>query len=262
MAAVGNGAGVRVGRLKPLSRILAPIALALVMAGCGTGRDDAGSGRAPVRTRALTPAQRDSVALADEERAGAHRDSLLAVETRTVLADWEEAWTRVLPGFKLDSLRWQKRDTLAMSISPLASQALDSLTQRRWKLEFTADRWVAVDPDFGRVFAASGKLQGRAEPRVTLYDFRAHQIQVLDHGPEGRPFAVAGWLGERRLVVAGWRPWPGAVKTIRPAVWIYDLDSLHRTTGMGPPVSEPELQAHEAMLELLIRMRNAPARRR
>jgi hypothetical protein len=31
---------------------------------------------------------------------------------------------------------------------------------------------------------------------------------------------------------------------------------------MGPPVSEAELQAHQAMLELLIRMRNAPATRR
>jgi hypothetical protein len=180
-----------------------------------------------------------------------------------VLADWEEAWTRVVPGFRLDSLRWQKRDTLGGTTGPLASTALDSLTQRRWQLAFTPDRWVAVDPDFGRVFAASGRLQGRAEPRVMVYDFRAHHTRMLDQGAaEGRPFAVAAWIGERRLVVAGWRPWSGAAKPIRPAVWIYDLDSLHRTTGMGPPVSEPELQAHEAMLELLIRMRNAPARRR
>jgi hypothetical protein len=169
----------------------------------------------------------------------------------------------VVPGFRLDSLRWQARDTLVPAATALANPALDSLTQRRWKLAFTADRWLAVDPVFEREFSADGRFRGESEPRVTVYDFRTRQALVLDQGPvDGHPFAVAGWITERRLVVAGWRTWAGAAKQIRPAVWIYDLDSLHRTTGMGPPVSEPELQAHQAMLELLIRMRNAPATRR
>ena len=170
----------------------------------------------------------------------------------------------MIPGFRLDDMRW-KRDTLEVVAStPLANSALDSLTQRRWKLTFTPDRWIAVDPDFERVFTADGRLRGAAEPRVTVYDFRARRALVLARGPvERRPFSVAGWVGERRLVVAGWTSWEGnPAKTMRPAVWIHDLASLHRTTGMGPPVSEAELEAHEAMLELLIRERSAPPRRR
>jgi len=61
--------------------------------------------------------------------------------------------------------------------------------------------------------------------------------------------------------VAGWQSWDGHAAHIRPAVWVYDLSSLHRTTGMGPPVSEPEIMAHQAMLELLIRQRSAPGHR-
>jgi hypothetical protein len=260
-AARDHAFSVRGGRLSPSLRILAPLALALLLIGCGAPRDEQGPPRTRT-SRTLTPAERDSAALAGQD-AGTRKDSVLAAHTRAVLADWEEAWARVIPGFQLDSLRWQKRDTLQPQTAALGSTALDSLTQRRWKLMFTSDRWIAVDPEFGRTFAPGGRYEGRGAPQVTVYDFRARQSLVLDqNSSEGRPYAVTGWLGERRLVVAGWTPWAGAVKTLRPAVWIYDLDSLHRTTGMGPPVSEPELQAHEAMLELLIRMRNAPARRR
>lgn len=262
MASPVGLAFVRVGRLIPPLRILAPLSLALLLTGCGAPRDE--QSPRPTRTPiTLTPAQRDSVQLAEEERAGARKDSVLAAQIRPVLADWEEAWNRVIPGFRLDSLRWQKRDTLQPPATVLGATALDSLTQRRWKLTFTSDRWVAVDPEFGRRFAASGRFEGMGSPQVTVYDLRARQSLVLDQSAAaGRPYAVAGWLGERRLAVAGWQPWAGAEKFMRPAVWIFDLDSRHRTTGMGPPVSEPELQAHEAMLDLLVRQRNAPTRRR
>jgi hypothetical protein len=237
------------------------------MAGCGGQRDDGATRQRTARNRALTPAQQDSVRLLDEERAGARRDAELAAQLRPLLADWEEAWKRVIPGFQLDSLRWQKRDTLQVgpgSETQLADAALDSLTQRRWKLVFTADRWLAVDPEFGRRFDAKGRMEGGAsDPSVIVYDFRARRRWILASAPvSNRPFEVTGWLGERRLVVAGWASWQGnTAKTMRPAVTIYDLSSLHRTAGMGPPVSEPELEAHKAMLELLIRQRSAPGHR-
>ncbi len=263
-AAAPFGAQLRVGRLNRPLRILAPLALALLMAGCGAPREDQGSRRARA-PHVLTPAERDSVMLAQEASAGAHRDSVLAAQTRGVLGDWEEAWSRVIPGFKLDSLRWQHRDTLEVPPDyriPLGATALDSLTQRRWKLLFTPDRWMAVDPEFTRVFQPNGSLDGyEADPAINVYDFRARRKLILGYGEVQNPFDVVGWIGERRLVVGGWARWPESNR-FRPVVWIYDLDSLHRTTGMGPPVSEPELQAHEAMLELLIRMRNAPPRRR
>ena len=237
------------------------------MAGCGAQPDDGTTRQRTARNRALTPAQQDSVRLLDEERAGARRDAELAAQLRPQLADWEEAWNRVIPGFQLDSLRWQKRDTLQVGPDDelrLADAALGSLTQRRWKLVFTPDRWLAVDPEFGRLFDAKGRLEGvEAAPSVIVYDFRARRRWILATGPvSNRPFAVTAWLGERRLVVAGWASWPGnTAKAMRPAVWIYDLSSLYRTTGMGPPVSEPEIMAHQAMFELLIRQRSAPGHR-
>jgi hypothetical protein len=248
-------------------RIAALALSALAVAGCGAPQDDRTTHRT-VRDRALTAAEQDSVRLLDEERAGARRDSAFAVQLRPLLEDWEEAWTRVIPGFRLDALRWQKSDTL--QIGPdyelqLADAALDALTQRRWKLLFTSDRWLAVDPEFGRRFDANGRrVDSDADPAVIVYDFRARRRWVLASSEPGsnQPFEVAGWLGERRLVAAGWAAWAGnGAKTMRPAVTIYDLSSLHRTTGMGPPVSEPEFEAHKAMLELLIRQRSAPTHR-
>jgi hypothetical protein len=236
------------------------------VAGCGAPRTDRATQRT-ARDRALTPAQQDSVRLLEEERAGARRDSAFAVQLRPLLEDWEEAWTRVIPGFRLDALRWQKPDTLQIgpeSELRLADAALDALTQRRWKLLFTSDRWLAVDPEFGRRFVEKGQLmESAADPAVIVYDFRARRRWILDTAPDSsRPFEVVGWLDERRLVVSGWAAWPGnAAKTMRPAVWIYDLNSLHRTAGMGPPVSQEELEAHQAMLELLIRQRSAPVHR-
>jgi len=267
VAAARSHAIPRAGRLSARFRIAALALIALALAGCGAPPDDDGTtGRRTAPDRPLSLAEQDSVLLLDEERAGARRDSAFAVQFRPLLEDWEEAWTRVIPGFRLDALRWQKRDTLQVAPQDqlaLKPTALDSLTQRKWKLVFTPDRWIAVDPVFERVFSAGGGYLGNADPRVSVYDFRVRRALVLAHAlPEGRPFSIAGWIGERRLVVAGWQKWGGAAKPIRPAVWIYDLNSLHRTTGMGPPVSEAELEAHEAMLELLIRQRSAPARRR
>ena len=95
------------------------VALALItlaVAGCGARPDgDGTTRRRTARDRALTPAEQDSVRLLDEERAGARRDAALAAQLRPLLADWEEAWKRVIPGFQLDSLRWQKRDTLVVA---------------------------------------------------------------------------------------------------------------------------------------------------
>jgi len=243
------------------------VLIALAVAGCGAPRDDRTTRQRTVRDRALTPAEQDSVRLLDEERAGARRDSAFAVQLRPLLEDWEEAWTRVIPGFRLDALRWQKSDTLQIGLDSelkLADAALDALTQRRWKLLFTSDRWLAVDPEFGRIFDANGRPAGAGgDPSVIVYDFRAQRRWILATGPtSNRPFEVTGWLGERRLVVAGWAAWPGnSAKTMRPAVTIFDLSSLHRSAGMGPPVSQEELEAHQAMLELLIRQRSAPAHR-
>jgi hypothetical protein len=235
------------------------------VAGCGAQRDDGGATRQQTaRDRALTPAEQDSVRLLDEQRAGAHRDSAFAVQFRPVLADWEEAWARVIPGFRLDGLRWRKRDTLVVQPEhriQLRSSALDSLTQRRWKLVFTPDRWLAVDPEFTRVFAPSGAFGGHeAEPAIHVYDFRARQRLTLTTGEADSPFEVTGWIGERRLVVAGWARWPESNR-FRPWVGVYDLGALHVAAGMGPPVSQDELEAHKAMLELLIRQRSAPGRR-
>ena len=279
MAAGRSHSSPRVGRLSARFRIAALALIALALAGCGAPPDDDGTTRRrTARDRALTPAEQDSVRLLDEERVlGWRRDAELAAQLRPLLADWEEAWKRVIPGFQLDSLRWQKRDTLAgepeyggggprppLEGMPLTDAALDALTQRRWKLLFTPDRWLAVDPEFGRRFDANGRLErAGGQPTVIVYDFRARRRWILAGADSSRPFEVTGWLGERRLVVAGMVLWSqNTAKTMRPAVTIYDLSSLHRTTGMGPPVSEPELEAHDAMLELLIRERSAPARRR
>jgi len=248
------------------------------VAGCGAPRDDGSTTRQrTARDRALTPAQQDSVRLLDEERVfGWRRDAELAAQLRPLLADWEEAWNRVIPGFQLDSLRWS-RDTLAappeyggsgpprpLEGTPLTDAALDALTQRRWKLLFTPDRWLAADPEFRRRFDENGRLVGSASfPAVIVYDFRARRRWILAGADSSRPFEVLGWLGERQLVVTGMVLWSqNTPKAMRPGVTIFDLSSLHRTAGMGPPVSQEELEAHQAMLELLIRQRSAPARQR
>jgi hypothetical protein len=202
------------------------------------------------RPDAATQAPADSLLAAI---AAAPRDSARAAEVRGVLADWESAWQKVMPGFALDSLGWMPADSLAPASMPLTTPQLDSLYALRARLTWSADRRYALDPAIAPAAIAAESLAGTiAGTTPRLHDLGGRRTLALA-GPAGR-FAIeaAGWTGDRRFVLAGaWIDVRAGEPLVIPAIELHDLDTGRRVRALAPVVGVRELEAERAMLELV-----------